>query len=484
MPRRGRSLFWVISGALLLTAVIGTFAQTLIVDAVLRPLEVRETRTRARLATSRLATEIAQSDAAPDSASLASRMQRTVQDVDLRFATMLYRDAHGWVVGEPARRTAAALEWLMRDVTRPPPAERPGAPPRTYTVFAREPAFWNGRGVGEIVVLRPTRAPMGPGSPFANAVLLSLPIAVVVSLMVGVVIVRLLVRRLRGLELLASRVAGGDLTVRVADASGDEIGRLAERLNTMTEHLAEARRSVEEHESQRQQLFADITHELATPLTSIRGGTETLLDPHVRMSSEERARYLEDILAASRRLDRLIRDLFDLARLEAGAPALEFEDLDWVALARNVAQRYQKRFESAGLGLAWEEAIPEAWIRADGLRMEQVLENLLRNALRYVPAPGRVALGIARVPGTPARYRLRVADDGPGLPAEDLTHLFERFYRGAGARAHATDEERDGSGLGLAIVREIVLRHGGETHARTGVPRGLVIEIELPAVRA
>jgi signal transduction histidine kinase len=479
--RGGRSLFWIITAALLLTAVIGTLAQTLVVDAVLRPLEARETRARARLTASRLAAQIAARPARPDSATVDSLLARTVEDAELRFATVLYRDVAGWTVGRPLRRVPGALEFLDRGAASD--SARDG-PPRVYTVFSREATMWSGRRVGEVVALRPARAPMGPGSPFANAILLSLPIAAIASLGVGVVIVRMLVRRLRGLEILASRVAGGDLSVRVPDDSGDEIGRLAERLNTMTEHLAAARRSVEEQESQRQQLFADITHELATPLTSIRGCTETLLDPHVAMTGEERTRYLDDILAASRRLDRLIRDLFELARLEAGAPALEFEDLDCVALARNVTQRWAKRFESAGLELAWVEHQPQAWVRADGLRLEQVLENLLRNALRYVPAPARVSVAIGPAPGEPGRVRLVVADDGPGLPSEDLAHLFERFYRGRDARPRVADDEREGSGLGLAIVREIVLRHGGQVRARPGVPRGLVIEVDLPARRA
>jgi len=479
VTRKGRSLFWVIVAALSLTAIIGTFAQTLVVDAVLRPLESRDTRARARLAVSRMVAQFAAREQRPDSAAVAVMLERTVEDVDLRSGTVLYRDDQGWDVGHPSRRTQAALEFLDQGAPQPGAEQRPGGP-RNYMVFAREPALWKGQKVGELISLRPTRGPMGPGSPFANALLLSLPIALAASLAVGVVIVRMLVRRLRGLELLASRVAGGDLTVRVADESGDEIGRLAERLNTMTEHLAAARRSVEEHEAQRQQLFADITHELATPLTSIRGGTETLLDPNVRMSDAERARYLDDILAASSRLDRLIRDLFEVARREAGAPPLESENLDWVALARNVTQRYVKRFESAGLELRWNDTLPEAWVRADGLRMEQVLENLLRNALRYVPSPGEVCVGISRVPGDASRFRLTVADDGPGLPADEITHLFERFYRGRGARPRAADEERDGSGLGLAIVREIVLRHGGETRARARDPRGLVIEVDLP----
>ena len=485
--RRGRSLFWVIAGALALTGVVGTLAQTLVVDAVLRPLEARETRTRARLATSRLAAEFAAREQRPDSVAVAAMLERTAADVELRFATLIYRDRAGWATGEPARRAQPAIDWLAHGPRREPANDGPRSlvPPRSYTVFAREPATWKGQVIGELVALRPARPPSGAGSPLSNALLLSLPIALVTSLVVGLLIVRILVRRLRALETLAAQVAGGDLSVRVDDRAGDEIGRLAQRLNTMTEHLAAARRSVEEHEAQRQQLFADITHELATPLTSIRGCTETLLDPNVQMSSEERARYLDDILAESSRLDRMIRDLFELARLEAGAPALDFEDLDWVALGRNVTQRFAKRFEAAGLALTWGDSANEAWIRADGHRMEQILENLLRNALRYVPAPGRVALAIRPVAGAePVSYRLTVVDDGPGLPAEEMAHLFERFYRGGGARGREAAEEQEGSGLGLAIVREIVLRHGGDTRARAGTPRGLLIEVDLPARRA
>jgi len=218
VTRKGRSLFWVIVAALSLTAIIGTFAQTLVVDAVLRPLESRDTRARARLAVSRMVAQFAAREQRPDSAAVAVMLERTVEDVDLRSGTVLYRDDQGWDVGHPSRRTQAALEFLDQGAPQPGAEQRPGGP-RNYMVFAREPALWKGQKVGELISLRPTRGPMGPGSPFANALLLSLPIALAASLAVGVVIVRMLVRRLRGLELLASRVAGGDLTVRVADDS-------------------------------------------------------------------------------------------------------------------------------------------------------------------------------------------------------------------------------------------------------------------------
>jgi signal transduction histidine kinase len=483
--RRGRSLFWVIAGALLLTAIVGTFAQTLVIDAVLRPLESREHRTRATLAVSRLGAEFAAWPEKPDSAAIAGMLARIRADMELRYTAVLYLARAGGMVAVPEGRGGQAIEWVLRG---PVSESRPdrgagGHRPRPFSVLARGPANWGGTRLGEFLVVRPSRPSRGPGGIPYRPLLLSLPIVFAASLVVGLIIVRMLVRRLRALETLASRVAGGDLSARVEDRSGDEIGRLAQRLNTMTDHLAAARGAATQQESQRQKLFADITHELATPLTSIRGCTETLLDPNVPLSELERSRYLDDILAASRRLDRLIRDLFDLARLEAGASPFEVEKLDWVALCRNVAQRFGERFEAAGLRLEWTESVEVAWIEADGHRMEQVLENLLRNELRYVPAPATVGLSVveARDSEGRLRFRLTVSDDGPGMPPEELTRAFERFYRSTDARERESPGELEGSGLGLAIVREIVQRHGGTAVARASSPRGLAIEIELPA---
>ena len=131
--------------------------------------------------------------------------------------------------------------------------------------------------------------------------------------------------------------------------------------------------------------------------------------------------------------------------------------------------------------MTWEASVAEAWIEADGHRIEQVLDNLLVNALRYVPAGGRVDLRLER--GGADTFRLVVADDGPGLPPGDVPLVFERFYRGGGAARAAARQDQGGSGLGLAIVREIVERHGGRVRAEARAPHGLAIVIELPARR-
>jgi signal transduction histidine kinase len=466
-PRPGRSLFWTIAGIFLVTTVLGSLAQGLVAVAVLRPLEAREAKARAELAVTQVANAVAASSRPPAAVEIDSLLARQREAAGLRPAWIVFRGRDGALATSPR-----GIERFLR----PDRANAERRPVR-HEILARRPVIHGATQLGEVQVVRRVRPRGGPGDPGARTALLFLPIAIVASAAGGLVMLRLLMRRLRAMERLAARVAEGDLGVRVADPSGDEIGRVAEQLDRMTERLAEARAQLESTEKQRRQLFADITHELATPLTSIRGTAETLLDPQVPMSGEERVRYLQGVLEEAERLDRMIRDLFELARLEAGAAPLAREPLDWGALCRHTIERFEPRFTKAGLRLVWRPSAEEAWIEADGRRIEQVLENLLVNALRYVPSGGTVEIALART--SHGFHRLTVSDDGPGLPAEDLPHLFERFYRGAAGRSD-TARESGGSGLGLAIAREIVERHGGGVRAEARQPHGLTIVIELP----
>jgi signal transduction histidine kinase len=480
-PRRGRSLFWPIAGLFLLAVVVGTLLQAFIVTAVLRPLETRDQRARAELTASNIAAEIAALPEPPRAGALDALLARHGSGLGPFPPWLLYRGRDGVIVSTPPDLARYLPHLLAGDGipdVGPPDPRHPGRRGRLEPI-ARRSIVHGSEVLGEIIMVRPVRAVGTFGFREWRTTLLFLPIAALLSIGVGLVIVRLLVRRLRTLELLAARVAEGDLGVRIADTSGDEIGRLAERLDRMAERLADAQGRIEATERQRRQLFADITHELATPLTSVRGYAETLLDPGVSVSTEERTRYVRGVLEESRRLDRMIRDLFDLARLEAGAAPLEKERLDWAALCRNTLERFEPRFRESGLTLGWKPAVEQAWIEADGHRMEEVLENLLGNALRYVPDGGHVELVLGWAERLPAGFRLTVSDDGPGLPPDELPHVFERFYRGAAARTGARDN--GGSGLGLAIVREIVERHGGSVRAEAHAPHGLKFVVELPA---
>ncbi|HEY6867398.1 MAG TPA: ATP-binding protein [Candidatus Eisenbacteria bacterium] len=481
-PRRGRSLFWTIAGLFLLTLVLGTLAQALMTIAVLHPLEDRDARARAELVATSLAAEIAAAPHPPRGGELEALREAHRGDLGPRPPWAVWRPREGAIVTAPTGREAV-LDHLLTGAPLPDSLARPVGgrePPLKVEVVARRSVVRGSDVLGEVLLVRPVRPRPGPAEPLTRTSLLFLPIAMLASAFAGLAVVRLLVRRLRALGILAARVTEGDLGVRIADTSGDEIGQLAEQLDQMTERLARARDQVEHTERQRRQLFADITHELATPLTSIRGYAETMVNPGVPLSDDERQRYLRGVMDESRRLDRMIRDLFELARLEAGASPLATEPLDWAALCQNTLERFQPRFRDARLRLVWRQSLDEAWIEADGHRMEEVLENLLANALRYVPEGGTVELALERAPGRDGAYALSVSDDGPGLPAEELPHVFERFYRGADARAGGAARDDGGSGLGLAIVREIIERHGGTVRAESRVPRGLSIVVELP----
>ena len=278
-------------------------------------------------------------------------------------------------------------------------------------------------------------------------------------------------RRIRRFERLARRLGRRDLGARIDDPGDDELGQLGDALNQMAESLWEARETVSALDAQRWQLLADITHELATPLTSIRGYTETLQDPDVPIAPDERREFLASIQEEARRMEMLIQDLFEMVRLESGKVRLRTERLDLAALCRHTLDRFRPKLAKAGLRLVNDGIADRAWLDADGRRMEQVLENLLTNAVRYVPQGCTVWVSLET---DGRRIRWVVQDDGPGFPAEDLKLVFDRFYRGN------LTESFPGSGLGLAIVKEIVERHGGKVRAEHRKPNGAKLVVELP----
>ena len=480
-----RSLVWTVAAVFFLTAALGTLLQWLVAMTVIQPLETREARSRAELVAVSTVADLSSATDSLGEADVDSLLTKRRAAMGGRPDWIAFRRSDGMVASDPPSRSDLIARVLQTPASTRGVIEVQGRSgvtrgPTRFEILAKRPVQRGGRVVGEVFVVRPSfpgrGRPWGLDSPTS---LLFLPISVIASAISGLIIVRLLSRRLRSIEKFASRVAEGDLSARIGDTSGDEIGRIATRLDRMTERLAEAREEIQENERQRRHLFADITHELATPLTAIRGTAETMLNPEVHLSESERTSYIRGMLEESRRLDRLTRDLFDLARLEAGASPLQLEPLDWVALCRNTSDRFVSRFQTAGLTLSWGDSVESALIVADGHRLEQILENLLVNALRYVPEGGTVTLALVAADGPGRRFRLSVTDDGPGIAPEELPHAFERFYRAPGAREQAGSTDDNGSGLGLAIVHEIVERHGGTVRAEQREPHGLSIVVEL-----
>ncbi len=333
---------------------------------------------------------------------------------------------------------------------------------------------------GQVTLNIPTR----PSIPFISSripwpLVIFLPIALLVAGSASMIMFQSFIRRIRRLENLAQRVAEGELDARVENPGMDEIGRLGSQLNRMAEKLTEARDGMEKNELQRKRLLIDVSHELSTPLTSVRGFAETLLNPEISISEDEQTSFLRNILEESKRIDLLVQDLFDLTRLEAGACQLQIETIDIVALSQRMIGRQQYREGDSKRRYLIESDEEEILVLADGLRMEQVLDNLLTNAFRYAGPNGQVQMVISSLPHlTKPMANLTISDNGPGFDEKDLPYVFERFYRGDPSRSS------QGTGLGLAIVREIIRRHAGKVLAQNCPSGGASISITIPLAKA
>ncbi|MGZ4693328.1 MAG: sensor histidine kinase, partial [Acidimicrobiales bacterium] len=291
-------------------------------------------------------------------------------------------------------------------------------------------------------------------------------IASVLVLLVGALVAARLSRRLTkpltDATEATARIAEGDLSVRLPDHGGgstDELDDLARSINEMADSLARSR-------GLEQQFLLSVSHDLRTPLTSIQGYAEALADGAV---PDERA-AAGIILAESRRLERLVRDLLDLAKLEARQFSLDLVPVDLDDLVSDSVDGFRREVEGAGLQLRLARSGTHVAAIADPDRLAQVVANLTENALKY--ASGSITLAVIADPLAP---RVEVSDDGPGIASEDLPHVFERLY----VTGHQPVRKEVGSGLGLAIVRELVDAMGGTVRAEAAPGGGARMVVTL-----
>jgi signal transduction histidine kinase len=206
-----------------------------------------------------------------------------------------------------------------------------------------------------------------------------------------------------------------------------------------------------------------------TPLTVMRGYVETLAMAELRLDAGVRERYLRIVDEETRRLERIVGDLLDLARLEGGGSTMRRDRVPVQALFERAAARYERELTERHIRFTWVIHPGAETVPGDPDRLEQVLQNLAANAIRHIPDGGQLTM-TATVEG--AHLRLTVRDTGPGIAPEHLPHIFDRFYKADAARASG------GSGLGLSIARTIVEAHGGTITARN--EDGAVFDIQLP----
>lgn len=308
----------------------------------------------------------------------------------------------------------------------------------------------------------------------AAAAALLLPPAALISYLV----LRRTTGRLEQLAEAAGALRSGNLSARVQVGGEDEAGRLQADFNAMADELERTLHELQGERDRvaglldsRRQLIANVSHELRTPLATVRGYLEAAL----RREKAETAQLRADLEVMEReveRLERMIEDLFTLSRAEVGRLALRLESVDAGEIARRIV--------GTAAPLAWhrhkvelvaeaEPGLPPA--RADGARLEQIVSNLVGNAVRHTPPGGVVAVAVAAGPDT---VRVEVSDSGEGIAPEDLPFIFDRFYRGTAAR------ERDGAGLGLALVKELAEAMGGSVEAASTPGEGSCFTVRLP----
>lgn len=301
---------------------------------------------------------------------------------------------------------------------------------------------------------------------FWRQLLVAGAVAAAIALLVARWLATGMTQPLRNMAKAARRMERGDYGQRVETSSRDEVGQLAVAFNRMSSEL-------ESVERLRRDLVANVSHELKTPISALRAHLENLLDG----VEEADPQILQVMLAQSERLGRLVDQLLELSRLESGDVPLHREDVWLPPLVARVLSEVRVTSARADVELSHEVSEDLPAVFADAERVHQVLFNLLDNAVRFTPPGGCVSVSATRRDGA---IDVTVADTGPGIPAEHLPRVFERFYRVDTSRSR----DAGGTGIGLAIARSVVEAHGGRIWAESEPGRGSTFTFELPAAPA
>ncbi len=295
-----------------------------------------------------------------------------------------------------------------------------------------------------------------------NASLLAAAISGGIAIVLALILSSLILRPVYGLTRAANQMAEGDLSQRVSVRGGGELASLGDSFNKMAESLEDA-------EERRQSMTADIAHELRNPLAIQRAHLEALQDGVYPLTLEN----LTLIGEQNRQLTRLVNDLRTLALVDAGELSLNLRRVDLNQMCADLAVRFQPQADAKAVAIEPICAASPLTTQGDRERLQQILDNLMQNALRYTPEGGRIEVSLTRQ-GHSAIFA--VHNDGPSIPEDVLEHLFERFYRGDKAR----DRASGGTGLGLAIARKLAEAHGGALIGENHPNGGVVFKLVLP----
>jgi len=292
-------------------------------------------------------------------------------------------------------------------------------------------------------------------------------IALLLSLVLAFALSRWVADPLQQVVVAARNYPKGSEEMKPVSARGPrEVQDLTRAFNSMVKRVNSTQRS-------QRDFVANVSHELKTPLTSVQGFAQAILDGTAD-TPEARKQAAQIIYDEAGRMHRMALDLLDLARFEAGTADLKMSSVDMGPLLRGVIEKFALQAQKAGVNLQVDVPSDLPLLIGDGDRLAQVFTNLVDNALKYTPTKGHVTLSAANVGN---EMELSITDTGEGVPDEALPHLFDRFYQVDPSRAGG---EKHGAGLGLAIVQEITQAHGGRISVRSQAGHGTTFVIHLP----
>jgi signal transduction histidine kinase len=308
-------------------------------------------------------------------------------------------------------------------------------------------------------------------------------LALAISIVLAVIITRSVTRPMQHVAQAADRIAGGDYNQRVPVEGSSEVKEMATNFNAMTQKVRDTQQS-------QRDFLANVSHELKTPLTSIQGFSQAIKDG-LTNDSESIRKSAAIIFDESNRMGRMVSELLDLARIESGQIVMRSEPVKIDQLVLSVVEKMTLRAQQSNIALDAQVPIDLPTINGDGDRLAQVFSNLIDNALKHTPAGDKVTVSARSLSGSsvmrrgkpwPGGIEVIVADTGSGIPPEDLSRIFERFYQVDKSRARSAGGGSN-LGLGLAIVKHIVVGHGGSINAESVVGLGTRFIVTLPIDR-
>lgn len=286
-----------------------------------------------------------------------------------------------------------------------------------------------------------------------------------------------IVRRIRRLQSVLSDFAAGQTEMRIEVAGRDEIAGLSESFNSMAETISTQMAQIRAQDSLRRELVQNICHDLRTPLTSAMAFTETLEMKLDHIESAERSRYLRTIYDNLVFMQGMTEELFELSNLEASERKANYENFDLVQLLEAIVEKFEEVAASKRIQIVRDGIEDACQISADVGMLSRALSNLIENAIRYTLPEGQVAISLTQ---SAEEITIKVRDTGVGISADELPHIFSRFYRAtSGRKVH-----EKGSGLGLAIVQRIAELHGATIEVESELGVGSVFKVTLPVAAA